>query len=69
MGKKVDSFVLTAGITILLYLYFRGAIHSRMLCIIFAMLGCMILRRTWKKLRNLFDHSSIMQKKKLRRHS
>lgn len=69
MGKKVDGFVLNTGIAVLVYLYLRGAIRSRALCMLFAMLGCIIFRRILNKLHLLYNRNAIVQRKKLRKQS
>jgi len=67
MGKKVDFFVLTAGITAALYIYFRGAFENRLLSIALAMLCCVLLQRLLRSVQRFITGSAFMKRRRLRR--
>jgi len=67
MGKKVDIFVLTAGITVGFYLYFRSTIENTILCVILALTAGILARKTVKRISGRIQNTRRMRRRKLRR--
>lgn len=69
MGKKIDYFVLTAGITVLFYFYFRGALGNPAIAMILALICCLIINRIRRLLSRLFRSSSCAKRREYRKHA
>ena len=67
MGKKIDLFVLSMGISTGFYLFFRGAFQSRMLCILLSLLGCAVAMRLLRAFSGLLSKSALIKKRRLRK--
>ena len=68
MGKKIDYFVLTAGITAALFLYLLPALGS-IAALIVSLMGCIILNRIIRGINRALSGCSFMKKRRLRKDS
>ena len=65
MGKKIDFFVLTAGITVFFYIYFRSAFDSPLICGALALLAGILLRSGIRRFAGRISNSRWMRKRQL----
>lgn len=67
MGKKIDGFVLTAAVGVLLYLYFRSGTGSDAIAVILALMSCALLRKLVRRIGKLLAGKPFLQKRRVRR--
>ena len=67
MGKKIDYFVLTAGIAVAFYLYIRSAVENRLLALGLSLLCCAVINRTFKRIYRSITSTSYAKNRQLRK--
>ena len=67
MGKKIDAFVLTLAAAGGFYLYFRGALHSRIAALALALVCCFVLTKLIRRVMAILAKGRFMQKRRVRR--
>ena len=67
MGKKIDAFVLTLAAAGGFYLYFRGALRSRLASLALALLCCFVLVKFVRRTAAILSKGRFMQKRRVRR--
>ena len=67
MGKKIDAFVLTLAAAGGFYLYFRGAVQSRIAALALALVCCFVLAKLIRRIAAILSKGRFMQKRRVRR--
>ena len=67
MGKKIDFFVLTAGITVVVYFFFYGVFQNTYLSAALSLLFCILFTRLIRKSIEVCKNSSFARKRRIYR--